>query len=153
MRVTSRVRSGLGAVLAIFLVLATPGIGNLFLEHVFAVGLSVAKLVSAHAGSGTTVTTTGFTTSQGSELLVAFAASDGPNGGKATFTAMTTTGLTWRLRQPTNAQNGTAEIWTAVAANVLTNATVKGTHTSGSASLTVATFTGANTSVDGATST
>ena len=117
-----------------------------------ATGLAIDKLVSAHATTkATSVTSPAFTTSQGGELLVAFLASDGP-GSAQTFSAVTGGGLTWRLRQRTNTQRGTAEIWQAAASGVVTNATVKGTHSgSYNASITVATFTGANTTVDGAT--
>ncbi|HZC73480.1 MAG TPA: Ig-like domain-containing protein [Jatrophihabitans sp.] len=115
-------------------------------------GLQLDKLVSGHATTkSTSVTSPAFTTSQAGELLVAFLESDGP-GSAQTFSAVTGGGLTWRLRQRANTQRGTAEIWQATATGVLTNATVKGTH-SGSyfASVTVATFIGANTAVDGAT--
>ncbi len=115
--------------------------------------LALDKLVTAHATSRTTsVTSPAFTTSQAGELLVAFVSSDGPGSGSQTFSSVTGAGLTWRLRQRTNAQSGTAEIWQAVAPTVVTSATVRATH-SGSyqASITVATFTGANLDVDGVT--
>ncbi|HSX00856.1 MAG TPA: Ig-like domain-containing protein, partial [Candidatus Saccharimonas sp.] len=115
-------------------------------------GLVIDKLVSAHATTkATSVTSPAFTTSQGGELLVAFLATDGP-GTAQTFSSVTGGGLTWRLRQRTNAQRGTAEIWQAVAPSVVTNATVKGTHSgSYNASITVATFIGADITADGAT--
>ncbi|HEV8528080.1 MAG TPA: galactose oxidase-like domain-containing protein [Actinomycetes bacterium] len=115
-------------------------------------GLQLDKLVSGHATiQSTSVTSPAFTTSQPGELLVAFLESDGPASAQ-TFSSVTGGGLTWRLRQRTNAQRGTSEIWQAVATGVVTNATVRGTHSdSYYASITVATFTGANTTIDGAT--
>jgi hypothetical protein len=142
------------ATVAAVLIFGILGISHLAVNHVFAAGLGVDKLVSAHASGGTSVTTAAFSTAQSGELLVAFLAADGPSVGAQTFSSVTTTGLTWRLRQRANVRSGTAEIWTAVANNVLTNATVRGAHPGAySASLTVATFTGANTSVDGAVAT
>jgi len=119
-------------------------------------GLAVDAHVSAHATSGSSVTTPAFSTTQANELLVAFLSSDGPNKTNGqTFSALTGGGLTWSLRQRTNAQYGTAEIWTAAATSVLSNITVKATHSgSYSALITVATFTGANTTAGvGATAT
>lgn len=115
--------------------------------------LAIDKLVTTHGtGRTTNVTSPAFTTSQAGELLVAFVSADGPSGGGQTFSSVTGGGLTWRLRQRTNAQLGTAEIWQAVAPTVVTNATVRATHPgSYQASITVATFTGANLNVDGAT--
>lgn len=140
-------------VLIVLLSIATVAGGLPFVKPTAAAGgLQLDKLVSAHATTkATSVTSPAFTTSQPGELLVAFLESDGP-GSAQTFSAVTGGGLTWRLRQRANTQRGTAEIWQAVAPAVLTNATVKGTHTgSYNASVTVATFIGANTSVDGAT--
>jgi fibronectin type 3 domain-containing protein len=116
------------------------------------VGPAIDKLVSAHATVDTTsVTSPAFTTTQAGELLVAFVSADGPGAPTQTFSSVTGAGLTWRLRQRTNAQLGTAEIWQAVATTVVSGATVTATH-SGSyqASITVATFTGVSLTVDGA---
>jgi hypothetical protein len=88
------------------------------------------------------------TTTGSQELLLAFLSSDGPNGGgTASFSGVTGAGLTWTLRQRANAQAGTAEIWRAVAAGPLTNATITATQASGSwqSSLTVVAFLGADT--------
>ena len=154
MNIILQLRRSTLVILAAILVLGTAGIPAIwFGSHASAAGLAIDKLVSAHASSTTGVTTAAFTTAQSNELLVAFMAADGPSGAQ-TFTSVATTGLTWKLRQRTNTQRGTAEIWTAVAALPLTNVTVKGTHGgSYAASITVATFTGANTSVDGAVAT
>jgi hypothetical protein len=79
------------------------------------------------------------------DVLVAFAASDGPTTGGQTLTVFGGTGLTWSLVKRTNTQLGTAEIWTAKATTALTNATVSATQsaTNFQQSLTVMTFTGA----------
>ncbi|GAA2143081.1 hypothetical protein GCM10009825_33010 [Arthrobacter humicola] len=84
--------------------------------------------------------------------MIAFVSADGPAvTGSQQFTSVTGGGLTWRLRKRTNVQYGTAEIWQAVASSILTNATVTATHNgSYQASITVATFTGADTATDGA---
>jgi hypothetical protein len=68
------------------------------------------QLVSAD-GRGT-LTTPAFNTSAPGELLVAFAASDGPTSGGQTLT-INGAGLTWSLVRRVNAQLGTSEIWTA----------------------------------------
>jgi hypothetical protein len=116
-------------------------------------GLATDKVVSTHQSSSSrTVVSPAFTTSQPAELLVAFVSADGPAAaGSQQFTSVTGGGLTWRLRQRTNVQYGTAEIWQAVSSGILTNARVTVTH-SGSypASITVATFTDADTATDGA---
>ncbi|WP_208711209.1 galactose oxidase-like domain-containing protein [Sinomonas sp. R1AF57] len=116
----------------------------------------VDKVVSTHQSSPSTrVVSPAFTTSQANELLVAFVASDGPKaGGAQSFSTVTGGGLTWRLRQRTNAQSGTAEVWQAAASSVLTNATVTATHSGNyQASITVAAFTGADLVTDGAVAT
>ena len=79
--------------------------------------ITVDKLVSTHQGTGaSTVSATGVTTTGSQELLLAFLSSDGPSGaGTARFAGVTGGGLTWTLRQRSNAQAGTAEIWQATA--------------------------------------
>ncbi|HEX7963699.1 MAG TPA: Ig-like domain-containing protein [Candidatus Saccharimonadales bacterium] len=112
-----------------------------------AAGLAIDKQVSAHSASGTSTTAPTFSTAQTNELLVAFLSADGPSkGGSQTYTGVTGGGLTWKLRQRSNAQAGTAEIWTAVAAAQVNNVSVKATHSgSNAASITVVAFTGADT--------
>src|SRR5262249_10317219 len=85
------------------------------------------------------------------ELLVAFVSSDGPRAGPLTFSGVAGGGLTWRLRQRSNTQAGTAEIWTAVAPGPLTNATITATRSSGAwvGAMTVVGFKNASTA-DGA---
>ena len=116
-------------------------------------GLATDKVVSTHQSAfSRTVVSPAFTTSQSNELLVAFVSADGPAAtGSQQFTSVTGGGLTWRLRKRTNLQYGTAEIWQAVSTGILTNARVTATHNgSYQASITVATFTGADTATDGA---
>ena len=116
-------------------------------------GLATDKVVSTHQSSSSrTVVSPAFTTSQPNELLVAFVTADGPaTTGSQQFTSVTGGGLTWRLRKRTNVQFGTAEVWQAVSSGILTNARVTATHNgSYQASITVATFTGADTATDGA---
>src|SRR5919205_1714268 len=95
---------------------------RLVLPVMAAGSLATDKVVSAHQTSNSTsVTSPAFSTSQAGELLVAFVASDGPSTtGAQTFSTVTGGGLTWRLRQRANPQNGTSELWQAVAPSVLT---------------------------------
>src|SRR5271165_1007384 len=69
------------------------------------------------------MTTPSFTTSVNGALLVAFFASDGPASPGQTAT-VSGGGLTWTLRQRSNKQWGTAEIWAATAPNAPFTATV-----------------------------
>ena len=77
-----------------------------------------------------TVTTPAFHTALAGERLLAFAASDGPSSGGQTLT-ISGAGLTWTLVQRANSRLGTADIWTATAAAVLTSATVTSTQSAG----------------------
>ena len=118
-------------------------------------GLALDKLVVTHQGSASSsISAPGLTTTQAGELVLAFIASDGPSPGTQKVNAVTGTGLTFRLRQRTNTQAGTAEIWQAVATSTLSNVVVKATRASSySGSIVVAAFAGADTAVDGATGT
>src|SRR5262249_45400366 len=102
----------------------------------------VDRTVSVN-GTGT-VTTASFSTSAPGEILIAFAASDGPSGSAQTLT-VSGAGLTWSLVKRVNTQLGTSEIWQAAAPAVLSNVTVRSTPLTGGLdqSLTVLTFTGA----------
>jgi hypothetical protein len=110
--------------------------------------VSVDKTVITHqATAAKTVVSPALTTSAPGELLLAFVTSDGPSGaGSMTFSGVTGGGLTWHLVRRANAQAGTAEIWAASAAAVLTNATVTATRASGSyaGSITVVALSGAD---------
>jgi chitodextrinase len=124
-----------------------------FLPANAAGGLATDKVVSTHQSTpSATVVSPAFTTSQTGELLVAFVTTDGPAAtGSQQFSSVTGGGLTWRLRQRTNIRYGTAEVWQAASSGILTNAIVTATHAgSYQASITVATFTGADTATDGA---
>jgi hypothetical protein len=120
-----------------------------------ATGTAVALVVSTGAplgvdvtissdGSGTRVTAP-FDTAGPGEVLVAFAASEGPKSSTRQTLTVSGAGLTWTLVSRANTQWGTSEIWTATASAQLTAATVTSTQTlSGfSQSLTVVAFTGA----------
>ncbi len=123
--------------------------------------ISVDKIVTTHQGtSSSTLTATGLTTTGSNELLLAFISSDGPgSSGGASIASVTGGGLTWTIRQRTNAQAGTAEIWQAVAPAPLTNVTVTANQSSGSwqSSMSVVgllnadTASGASVSASGAT--
>jgi hypothetical protein len=112
--------------------------------------ITVDKIATAHQGtSASTIAAKGLTTTGSNELLLAFISSDGPTaGGSASISSVAGGGLTWTLRQRSNAQAGTAEIWQAVAPAPLTNVTVTATHASGSwqASMSVVGLLNADTS-------
>ena len=76
---------------------------------------------------------------------MAFVGSDGPSGGGRQTVTVSGGGLTWTLVKRSNAQSGDAEIWTAQAANTLTNVTVTSTPATGGfdQQLTVLSFKGA----------
>jgi hypothetical protein len=99
---------------------------------------------------GTTIVSPSFSTVSTSELLLAFVSTDGPDSGAVTVSGVTGAGLTWTLVQRTNAQAGTAEIWRAFATTTLNAVTVTATLSqSEAASITVMSFTGANTTGTG----
>ncbi|WP_258046262.1 galactose oxidase-like domain-containing protein [Leifsonia shinshuensis] len=108
--------------------------------------ITVDKLVTKHQGTAASmVAVGGLTTTGTNELLLAFVSSDGSSASQ--IASVTGGGLTWTLRQRSNGQPGTAEIWQAVAPVPLSNVTVTATQKSGSwqSSLTVAGFLGADT--------
>jgi hypothetical protein len=97
----------------------------------------------------TSVTTAAFSTATANEVLLAFVGADLPftGGPNNTVASITGAGLTWTLVQRTNVQNGTAEIWRAVALTPLTNVTVTANLSiSAVSSITVMSFQGVNTS-------
>src|SRR5262245_64541408 len=94
-----------------------------------------------------TITTPAFSTSTGKELLLAFISTDYLGGANTKVNSVSGAGLTWTLVVRTNAQNGTSEIWRAYGPSKLTAVSVTATLSqSVSASLTVMTFTGVDTS-------
>ena len=89
-------------------------------------------------------TTPAFSTASPGEMLVAFAASDGPASADAQTLTITGAGLVWTRVQRAAIRFGDAEIWTARASTVLTSVTVTSTQaaTGYHQSLTVIAFTG-----------
>jgi len=81
--------------------------------------------VSAFSATGTVAASV--STTKTSDLLVAFVAGDQPNPPAGQTASVTGGGLTWTLARRTNAQPGTAEIWTAPAGAVLTNTSITAT--------------------------
>lgn len=74
--------------------------------------------------------TTPVSTFTSGDVVVAFVAADGPTTSAQSVT-VSGGGLTWTLVQRSNSQFGTAEIWTANAANPLANGLVTSTLASG----------------------
>jgi len=94
----------------------------------------------------TTVITSAFSTSSGSQLLLAFIAADDEAPGNQA-TSVSGAGLTWELVVRTNVQRGMAEIWRAFAPTPLTNVAVTATLAQPTtSSITVVTFSGVDTS-------
>jgi hypothetical protein len=110
-------------------------------------GLAVDQIISADGtATATTRATSTFSTSTTNELLLAFISSGKSTGTNPVVNSVAGGGLTWALVQRTNTQLGTAEIWRAFAAPVLTNATVTATFSqSVLSSITVVSFTGVDT--------
>src|SRR5262249_42689307 len=104
--------------------------------------VSVDQMISSD-GTGTR-TTPAFSTTTSGEILLAFAASDGPASGSQTLT-VSGAGLAWTLVRRANTQAGTAEIWAATAAAPLSGVTVTCTQSQPGydQSLTVIAFKGA----------
>jgi Bacterial Ig domain len=92
-------------------------------------------------------TTPLFSTATAGEVLVAFAASDGPSAANAQSLTISGAGLTWTRVRSIAGRPGVVEIWTATAPAVLTNVSVTSTQsvTAGgpfNQSLTVVAFSG-----------
>jgi fibronectin type 3 domain-containing protein len=116
--------------------------------------LALDKAVTTRQSSAAaTISAPTLTTSGPNELLLAFIGSDGPNSASSqSISGVSGGGLTWTLRRRANAQAGTAEIWQAVASAPLNNAVITATRASGSyqGAITVAAFSGADTTANGA---
>ena len=96
--------------------------------------------------SGSNITSPSFSTTSAAELLLAFLATDAKSPGIA-VTSMSGAGLQWALVRRTNVQLGTAEIWRAFAPAKLSGVSVRANLSqSVPASITIVTFTGADTS-------
>ncbi|MGZ7087314.1 MAG: fibronectin type III domain-containing protein, partial [Ilumatobacteraceae bacterium] len=105
------------------------------------------------SAASTTISAGPLTTTSSNDLLVAFISSDGPNRSAGqSIAGVTGGGLTWKLRQRTNGQPGTAEIWEAVAPQPVNAVTITATRATGSysGSIDVVAFSGADTITDGA---
>jgi hypothetical protein len=117
--------------------------------------VTVDKTVTTHQSTASgTIASPALTTAGPNELLLAFIGSDGPsNAGSQSFSKVAGGGLTWRLLKRANAQAGTAEIWAASAAGVITSATITATRAGGSypGLITVVAFAGADLVATGAT--
>ena len=137
------------------LVLAVVGSALVGVVKASAATLAVdVQVTTQQSSAAASITSPTFTTHQANEVLIAFLTSDGPNrAGGETFSAVTGGGLTWSLRARANSQPGTAEIWQAVAPQTLTNVSVTAMRASGSyiGTITVVSFSGADTSRTGAT--
>ena len=110
--------------------------------------VNIDATVSTHQGSSSTTITSGtFSTVNGNELVLALISSDAFQS-NMTVSGVSGAGLTWNLVLRTNAQGGTAEIWRAFAPSVLSNVTATATfsQSSPSASITIMTFAGVDTS-------
>jgi hypothetical protein len=106
---------------------------------------AVDRLVSVD-GTGTRSTPI-FSTTTAGEVLVAFAASDGPGTANAQSLTISGAGLVWTRVRSAAGRPGVVEIWTATAPAPLTNVTVTSAQavTAGgpyNQSLTVVAFTG-----------
>lgn len=116
--------------------------------------LAVDSQVITHQTSpNTTISSPALSTNGPNELLLAFISSDGPASAQS-INGVSGGGLTWRLRQRTNGQAGTSEIWQAVASTKVSNIVVTATPSSSSylGSMVVTSFIGANLTTDGAVS-
>jgi Big-like domain-containing protein len=113
------------------------------------VGNPTAQATVSVDGTGAR-TTPAFSTTTAGEVLVAFAASDGPTtGANNQVLTITGAGLTWTRVQHASTSRGVSDIWTATAPGVLTNVTVTSTQSVTSVlgapvnqTLTVVAFTG-----------
>jgi chitodextrinase len=117
--------------------------------------ISIDQMVLSHEKTASTsINSPKFNTKQGNELLVVFLTSDGPSSSMQSYKSVTGGGLSWSLRARSNTQNGTSEIWQAVAPQALSGAQISAVRSYGSylGSISVVAFTGANTTANGATS-
>lgn len=132
------------------LALVVPAVGP---AAAAAPALAVDRQVVTHQSAPSTgISSPALSTSQPGELILAFLMSDGSRS-KQSFSSVTGGGLTWSLRQRSNAQRGTSEIWQAVAPAAVSNLVVTANRSSGSyvGSMVVTAFIGADTGVNGAT--
>ncbi|HET9411235.1 MAG TPA: Ig-like domain-containing protein, partial [Candidatus Saccharimonadales bacterium] len=148
-------KSKLGLKLAIISMLCVGLVAGLTVPPAQATGLQLDKKVTKkQTTAASSITAPTFSTTTGNQLFLAFIAVDGPAGtGTQNISSVTGGGLTWTLRKRANAPgSGSSEIWQAVATTAKSNVSVKATmaKTGYVGQLTVATFTGANLSQNGA---
>lgn len=110
-------------------------------------GLAIdAVAVGDSSSASTSAVTSAFSTTSANQLLLAFIATDASSPGM-TVTGVTGGRLTWALVRRTNAQMGTAELWSAFASSSLGNLSVTATLSqSVVSSITVVSFTGTDSS-------
>ena len=110
-------------------------------------GLAIDVVASGDSSSASTsAVTSAFSTTSANELLLAFIATDASLPGMA-VAGVNGGGLTWALVRRTNAQMGTAEVWSAFASSPLGNVSVTATLSqSVVSSITVVSFTGTDSS-------
>jgi hypothetical protein len=110
--------------------------------------LAIDAVASRDQGSASlTVTSPKFSTTSPNELLLAFVATDYVSGTNTKVTGISGAGLTWVLVVRTNVEQGTSEIWRALATSPLSNVTVTATLSQKVASsITVMSFIGADSS-------
>src|SRR2546428_13414892 len=135
--------AGSSAKAVVMLALVLPLLANSALASI-AIDVATSKDLSTQSA---TVATPAFSTTAGSELLLAFISTDYLSGTNTTVKSIAGGGLTWVLVVRTNGQSGTSEIWRAFALSALTGVSVTATLSqSVVASITVMSFTGAGTS-------
>ena len=149
------IKSKMGLKLAIVGMLCVGLVASLVVPSAQAAGLQLdQKVTKKQTTAASSITAPTFSTTTGNQLFLAFIAVDGPAGtGTQTISSVTGGGLTWTLRKRANAPgSGSSEIWQAIATTAKSNVSVKATmaKTGYAGQLTVATFTGANLSQNGA---
>lgn len=108
------------------------------------------KVFADSSSADNTLSTSAFSTSGSSELLLAFIGTDYVSGANATVTGITGGGLAWSLVRRTNVQSGTAEVWRAFAPTQLSNVVVTATLSQNVySSLSVVSFSGVDPSGSG----
>jgi hypothetical protein len=129
------------------IILSVASFFNTSLPARAASGLAIDALTfKDNATNASAIKTPAFATASNNEVLLAFIATDGNNA--MTVTGVSGGGLTWSLVKRTNSQMGDSEIWKAVAVSPLASTTIITAALSKSvtASMTVVSFTGADTS-------
>jgi len=113
--------------------------------------LSTDVQVSAdESTASSTVSSPAFSTGTSQQLLLAFIATDNLSSTNTSVSSVSGAGLAWTLVVRTNNQQGTSEIWRALAPTVLSNVSVTAQLSeSVVSSMTIKSFAGVNTSGTG----